>query len=506
MSNGEEMEFLAGEASFDVSRRPLAKGDVVPVKLGRSAVEPTDDQILWVLIRSRTRAIGFNRFRDFVDLVMCGDLKNVPNGAQHQEIRQRWIELRPFGVDAYGALKATAEHFLMNEVGIVPDSKLLESVSLTEESSRLGRKLGQEELEQLRREYFEDLRTNGNRGLPYIDLIIDRLPEIPIKDPSEVVGNCYGIHPARLTGPLALELIWSYWLEEGMLAQTLNAISLRFQNVRGDRLGADPLMRLELDPLRPLNNILWGYVQAEWDRLSVVRRASEYSHEYGLSLIGKAVPAFRTADNRSQFLGAFHNLLYLCTAFFQADDDTTVIADGFPILNALKEVHLILAHGAHNQFGDLPWTARVEMLISQWILARPEMREFLGGRVMVPYREPWMDRVDSVKSMMGWTDVSATFGEQLLLSIRYGSWTELDDAASAANWARYWRPEIQGYIHAYRAVTGVDLTERVDDTLPSVLLARRQASSRGGEASHGLASGQIRVRRAVAVRPSKRGW
>ncbi len=27
----------------------------------------------------------------------------------------------------------------------------------------------------------------------------------------------------------------------------------------------------------------------------------------------------------------------------------------------------------------------------------------------------------------------------------------------AANWARYWRPEVQGYIHAYRAVTGVDL-------------------------------------------------
>ena len=66
--------------------------------------------------------------------------------------------------------------------------------------------------------------------------------------------------------------------------------------------------------------------------------------------------------------------------FFKEDDDTTVIADGFPVLNALKEVHLLLAQGAHNQFGDLPWTARAEMLIQQWLLARPEMREFLGGR------------------------------------------------------------------------------------------------------------------------------
>ena len=54
------------------------------------------------------------------------------------------------------------------------------------------------------------------------------------------------------------------------------------------------------------------------------------------------------------------------------------------MLNALKDLHLILAEGAHNQYGDLPWTARVEMLIEQWLLARPEMREFLGGRAMVP--------------------------------------------------------------------------------------------------------------------------
>ena len=46
---------------------------------------------------------------------------------------------------------------------------------------------------------------------------------------------------------------------------------------------------------------------------------------------------------------------------------------------------------------------------------------------------------------------------------------------SPANWVRYWRPEIQGYIHAYRAVTGADLTDRVDTTMPAVLLKRRAA-------------------------------
>jgi hypothetical protein len=167
------------------------------------------------------------------------------------------------------------------------------------------------------------------------------------------------------------------------------------------------------------------------------------------------------------------------------------------VLNSLREVHLLLAHGAHNQFGDLPSNARQEMLIEQWLLARPEMREFLGGKIMVPYTEPWMDRVDTVKSLFGWTDAPITHfhdlavhGEQILLSVRYGNWSQVNDMAAATNWARYWRPEIQRYIHAYRAVTGVDLgvemvdTGRADERYvqPSVHLRNRLVQQRSGGA------------------------
>ena len=145
----------------------------------------------------------------------------------------------------------------------------------------------------------------------------------------------------------------------------------------------DPLANLEIDPLRPLNNLLWGYIQDEQHRLTVARRNYEYDHHYGLRLQGKAVQNFRPADSRSKFLEAFHHLLRLCTVFYKQDDDTTVKADAFPVLNALKEVHLILSQGAHNQFGDLPSTARIEMLMQQWLLARPEFREFLPTRIMV---------------------------------------------------------------------------------------------------------------------------
>lgn len=99
------------------------------------------------------------------------------------------------------------------------------------------------------------------------------------------------------------------------------------------------------------------------------------------------------------------------------------------------------------------------------ILARPEMREFLGGRPTVVYPEPWMDRVETMRTLQGWGDASilhyrdlARFGERLLLSIRLDLWTDTADPERAASWARFWREEVQGYIHAYRAVRGFDLS------------------------------------------------
>ncbi|MCI0591081.1 MAG: hypothetical protein L0Y67_05700, partial [Gammaproteobacteria bacterium] len=305
--------------------------------------------------------------------------------------------------------------------------------------------------------------------LPYLDRIVTQIVGISSERRVERLPYCEAILRNRLTCPSLLELIWSYWHEEGMLAQTLNTIALRFQNRRSH--ARDPLANLELDPLRPLNNLLWGFIQDEYNRLSVQRRAYEYDHHYGFSLVGKAISDFRPADSRSKFLEAFHNLLYRTAIFYREDDDTTVIADAFALLNALRDVHIILAEGAHNQFGDLPWTARKEMLIMQWLLARPEIKEFLRGRYMVPYQEPWMGAVDDMKRLQGWSDVTIThfhelaiYGEQILLSIRYGDWIDINDQELARNWARYWRPEIQRYLHAYMATTGVDLAVEITDT------------------------------------------
>jgi hypothetical protein len=112
------------------------------------------------------------------------------------------------------------------------------------------------------------------------------------------------------------------------------------------------------------------------------------------------------------------------------------------------------------------------MLIQQYLLARPEIREFLRGRVMVPYPEPWMDCVDTMKTLQGWSDVPVMYfnelgvtAEQLLLSVRFADWSTQSSSStdSAANWARRFRSVIQRYTYAYRMATNIDLAvDRVE--------------------------------------------
>jgi hypothetical protein len=451
-------------------------GGQLGVRLERTRVYPTRDQALWIAIRNRTRAIGFDRYRNFIDRVLQAEgEERLNNPRLERKLSELGTNLH--GVAAYDVLKVATEAFLLLECGIRIEAYRRERDHFFDpefESARVGEPVSFEQAQAKLQRYL-----GSPPQLPYITRVI----RDAFREWREGSVCCDRVLTGRVNEPCLIELIWSYWHEEGMLVQTMNAITRRFQNVRapGDR---DPIAHLEIDPLRPLNNILWGNIQDEIRQLSVKRRAYEYEHEYGLTLYGKAARELRPADSRSKFLEAFHNLLYLCSVFFKEDNDTTVIADGYPLLNALKEVHLLLAQGAHNQFGDMPWTARAEMMLQQWILARPEIRDFLQSRAMVPYKEAWMPQADTMKTLQGWSDVTVThfrdlavYGEQILLSVRYGDWIGINDEDSAKNWARYWRPELQGYLHAYRAATGVDLTnpDTIDATVPAILLQKRLA-------------------------------
>ncbi len=452
IANLQGLERVVGPELLDRVRE-----GAVPISLQRSAtsVGSPQDETLWVQILATTRATSFQRFADAMK-VFNND------------------EMTLGGTRAYDALKECASDFTRARYPLHPDSAEV-TTAATEALSRLGRAVDLDR---------SSVPANPNSTLPNIGAVSGRISDVGDTSHTHVQRWDPRTHWRKLC---LVELIWSYWHEEGMLVQSLKAISRRFQNRRlaGPR---DPLANLEIDPLRPLSNVLWGYVGDEVHRLSVLRRAHEYEHHYGLAIEGAATASLRPADRRSRFLEYFHNLLNACAQFFMRDDDNTIKADGFPMLNAIKALHYLIAEGAHNQFGDLPETARYEMLIEQWIMARPEMRDFLRGRTMVPYPEPWMDTVDAMKTLQGWSDASViyfhdlgVFGEQILLSVRHGSWAAQTNPAVAVAWARFWRQELQGYMHAYRAVTGVDLSvdqvgmraARERDLPPSVHLRRR---------------------------------
>lgn len=304
-----------------VMSRPISRQDTLPVTLRRTASSETKDQALWVVIRNSTNQISFNEYKDFVDMVMCNAKdKRWAVLSPSDQCNNNVVGLKkedrslPFpNIEAYKLLKVASEVFLMRNCGVLID---FANIDISEESRRLGRTIGNGNLQTLWDNYRETINQGSNRYevIPYLDLVYAKLHEIPIKD--ENADRCYGILVNKLTNPCFIELIWSYWHEEGMLVQTMNAISLRFQNKRRS-IQNDPLANLEIDHLRPLNNMLWGHIQDEQHRLRLQRRAYEYDHHYGITLQGKAMSDFMPADSRSKFLEAFHNLLYLCSNFLR---------------------------------------------------------------------------------------------------------------------------------------------------------------------------------------------
>lgn len=511
----------------DSASGAIAPADYViqnPVTLQRTTRPVTGDVALWLMIKINADYLGWANYEQQIGLLFGTDgytETRTPGTMLERTQRLSRRRFLPFtDTDAYRALKVATEAFVVTWGGVVPDNQdfpsavsllLTDQYAINLASERLGIDITQPSaststsaLEAMSHQYFGDSMPPT---LPYLTRVVDGLRgsdagtytqevQKQVTDAKEQ-GHGPVVHPnfcgetclwlaqlnhdisAKLTRPPLIELIWSYWMEELQLVQTMNAISRRFQNVSsGPR---DPLAQLELDPVRSLNNMIWGWVQDEQHRLPIERRAAEYQHEYGFRIFGRAVPTTHNADVRSKFLAAFHTLLNLCVPFFRQADDTTVVPDGFPLLNALREVHLILSEGAHNQFRDLPSTSRIEMMMQQWILARPEFREFLPRRAMVAYPEPWMHSVESMRKLQGWGDTNtyqfwqlATTGEQIVSSIRWGNWNSIDDPNNAANWAVFFRPEIQTYIHSYRAVTGVDVSaEPVDVQIPGMHLLRR---------------------------------
>ena len=152
-----------------------------------------------------------------------------------------------YGMAAYDLLKTATEVFLLLNCGVKIEGKDLATgenlFDENEEAIDLGETVSLEEISARLRAYL------GEGRLPYINRVLrDAFSDERIINRV----HCEGVLSSRIESPCLLELIWSYWHEEGMLVQTLNAISLRFQNKASAAGGRDPLAHMEIDPLRPL--------------------------------------------------------------------------------------------------------------------------------------------------------------------------------------------------------------------------------------------------------------
>jgi hypothetical protein len=116
---------------------------------------------------------------------------------------------------------------------------------------------------------------------------------------DEAAKICHDILAEKLSNPCFIELLWSYWNEEGGLMRTLNVITGRFHGPPRTRPTGWLGDRAAAAAEQP---VVWGWIR----------------------------------DSPPRFIEALHHLLAVCAEFYVRDDDTTVIADGFGVLNVLK--------------------------------------------------------------------------------------------------------------------------------------------------------------------------
>jgi hypothetical protein len=447
----------------------------VKVTMERTDSLETRDQALWAEIRERREAIGFERYRRYIQRVLELDKDGFHSGG----LSRRLGELGARGVGAYQMLRDFTEVFVLSECGSISGEEIGEHLGIKPDF--LPERHASHKIAERLRDYLREGR------LPYIDRVLRAA--YPKLDP-----DCLGLDALRskmFQRPLYLELWHEMCLEHGMLMRTMDAISARFQNIYNSGEN-DGLSNYESSPLRPLSDFFWGWINTESVRLNARRRIQEYKHQYGPTTLDGSVLGVQAADVRTAFPDAFMNLMSLCEAFYWEDNQTTVLADAFPVLFGLKQVHQILAMGAGNTAPQLTFAARVETLMMQLMLAQPELRAFLRVREMVPYDEDWQASVDAMIDLQGWQQPSTTqhndcakFGEEILLSIRLADWTAGTEA-EARNWLRDHREAIRRFTYAQHAISGPDLVAANSSGAPRAALAHdsRRAVPRGPQRAY----------------------
>lgn len=428
--------------AIDASRKELMNW-LDPVVAGPAGLKTIFDQIV-----ASSKAIGVVEFEKF----LASQWKTPVTGLGDKDLdqlREKLVKLKQaFGgqLESYELRKEYARLFLLVKAGV-----LSSGTGSVVPSSALDAEL--EAARSALETYMQAIVKAAT--VPYFKHLGDQLSGLPPM-----------ILYQQLTNPLMIDIVYSYWLEMGMIYQSINAICRRFQNV-----DVPPLRFLNVSVLRGSAALtLLGFVEDEPHRLRPARRSAFYGEQLGVTLKGNAVPPIALAEVRTRAMEAFNEVLRLAARYYDEKTDRLKQPDPFQLVNPIKDLQLALSEGANNQFGSLTFMARVELLLIQSLLAMPEIKQFLATRDMVSYPEPWIASVDAVNRLMGWNTASAlqyyelaTCGERLMIALRYLTLdanalpTGTGPEAVVRTFLEKFKSDIQTYVQALYAVTGQDL-------------------------------------------------
>lgn len=469
--------------------------DTVKVGLQRHQVDLQDASALDIAIRNATEAIDPDEHAKFIDEVLCQGEWNVAveRPSYEQDLHGRYSGQLPrpdiYGPDAWNILMLATKIFLLLRAGVVRKTQngieLIDQESWDQQKDEelLGHSLTEQSLGELLKRYFGQQEVI----LPYYNQIVENLPSSTVGSPY-----CKTVLLERLRFPAAMELMFDYWLILGGVRGAMNGIVRRFINLHGPT-DVDPLANFETSPLQPLSLLLGGYVQTEYQRLPLSRFDLEAQHQYGFTLGRKVVNRLRPADARFKFRFAFHDLLTAASRYYQESANTTIIPDTYPLFLKMQQVNQLLAESSGNNWLEVTFQSRAEMLSILWLMSRPEMTRFLHGRPMES-QKPWEQVINDYNRLHGVEDTSiihyhklAKYGEQICLMLRLQAWNHPKVTPEYAKATLdYWRFAFKGYMNSYQAVTGVDLTADATDARdaedrhrqPSALIERRLAAGR----------------------------
>ncbi len=186
-----------------------------------TAPQSTPDQALWVAIRNRTTAIGFERYSNIVDKLLCeGGIGNLPKsimgGVKEVQTKVQKAKDSVDGVDSgstcpsiqgvygYKVLKLVTEVFLMLEAGVVGGKTnnftLLDPHLFKEgeEASRLNiQPVTIKDIEKKLNGYFGE-----SKELPYLRAIINTIIGSDTSKREEKLPYCEALLKHRFTCPL----------------------------------------------------------------------------------------------------------------------------------------------------------------------------------------------------------------------------------------------------------------------------------------------------------------